>query len=228
MLGEGDDVGYSVCAPYPLPLSGYGTGHVFESTDGGITWTDRSSNLADIPVQSVALDPDHPSVVYVGTDLGIFQSQNGGASWSDFNSGMPIAMVIDLAVHPASRKMRAATFGNGVWEVDLPAPGATGAETAAADGAGELRLAGGRPNPFRDRTVVSFTLERDAHARVAVYDAAGRRVRTLVDGRRTAGAGTARWDGRDESGRRVAAGINLVRLETEGVPPVSRKLVLLR
>jgi len=210
-------------------FSGYGTGHVFESTDGGGTWTDRSSNLPDIPVQCVALDPDHPSIAYVGTDLGVYQSQDGGASWADFNAGIPIAMVIDLAVHPASGKMRAATFGNGVWEVDLPSPGAVGVEVAAgAGGSGRLSLAGGRPNPFRERTTVSFTLDRDVDVQLAVYDAAGRRVRTLVDGPRAAGAGTADWDGRDASGRRVTAGIYFVRLETDGEPPVSRKLALLR
>ncbi|HMB71467.1 MAG TPA: FlgD immunoglobulin-like domain containing protein, partial [bacterium] len=75
---------------------------------------------------------------------------------------------------------------------------------------------------------VSFTLDRDVDVRLTVHDAAGRRVRTLVDGPRTAGAGTADWDGRDASGRRVTAGIYFVRLETDGEPPVSRKLALLR
>jgi hypothetical protein len=210
-------------------FSGYGTGHVFESTDGGAAWTDRSANLPDIPAQSVALDPDQPAVAYVGTDLGIYRSADGGASWVDFNSGMPIAMITDLAVHAPSRKMRAATFGNGVWEIDLPAPDPTGAEiAAAAPGTGGLRLAGGRPNPFRERTTVSFTLARDSEVRLTVHDAAGRRIRTLVDGSRAAGDGATDWDGRDDSGQRVAAGVYFVRLEAAEGETVSRKLAYLR
>lgn len=211
-------------------FSGYGTGHVFESTDAGATWTDRSGDLPDIPVQSVALDPDYPAMAYVGTDLGTYQTTDGGATWVDFNSGMPIAMVTDLAVHAASRTLRAATFGNGVWEAALPEPGATGVEIAGgpASASGGLQLAAGRPNPFRERTALSFSLDRPADVRLAIYDAAGRRVRTLADGPRPAGPGSADWDGRDDTGRRVAAGVYFARLEASGAEPVSRKLTVLR
>ncbi|MGQ0721770.1 MAG: FlgD immunoglobulin-like domain containing protein [Candidatus Eiseniibacteriota bacterium] len=209
-------------------FSGYGTGHVWESSDAGATWTDRSANLPDIPMQCVALDEDHPGHVYVGTDLGTYQSTDGGASWQDFNSGMPIAMILDLVVHGPTRTMRAATFGNGIWEVGLPEPQITAAPIAGGESEGPLlRLGAGQPNPFRDRTTIEFALDRPGEVQLTVHDAAGRRVRTLVDGRRDAGTATAAWDGRDESGQPVAAGVYFLTLEGAGGSR-SGKITLLR
>jgi photosystem II stability/assembly factor-like uncharacterized protein len=209
-------------------FSGYGTGHVYESTDAGATWTDRSANLPDIPVQSVALDEDHPGFVYVGTDLGTYQSTDGGASWQDFNSGMPIAMILDLVVHGPTRTMRAATFGNGVWEVTMPEPQVTAAEiVAGTEAPADLRLGEGAPNPFRGSTSIEFAVGRPGHVRLTVHDAAGRRVRMLVDGPFEAGTAVASWDGRDEGGRRVAAGVYFLTLEGAGTSR-SGKVTLLR
>ena len=58
-------------------------------------------------------------------------------------------------------------------------------------------------------------------ARVGVYDAQGRFIRTLADGV-TAGSHTLSWDGRDASGRRVGAGIFFVRASAGGVTRVQR------
>jgi flagellar hook assembly protein FlgD len=49
---------------------------------------------------------------------------------------------------------------------------------------------------------------------IAVYDASGRRIRTLIDGRLDAGRHTVLWDGTDDRGRRVATGIYFCRLES--------------
>ena len=53
--------------------------------------------------------------------------------------------------------------------------------------------------------------------RLEIFDLAGRRLGTLVDGERPAGAQVAAWDGRDDEGRAVAAGIYFVRLTTPTV-----------
>ena len=196
-------------------FSGYGTGHVFLSTDSGFTWADASGNLPDIPHQTVAADPSDPGWAYVGTDLGIFRTTDAGGSWTDFDLGMPTAMVLDLVIKLDDRRMRAATFGNGVWEVDLPAA-ATGVEVAAGAAGSGLELAPGRPNPFREATTIAYTLPRAGAVRLTVHDAAGRRVRTLTDGSRPSGRSEAVWDGRDEAGSRVAAGVYFLRLDALG------------
>lgn len=102
-----------------MSFSGFGTGHVFHSADAGLTWTDRSGDLPDVPIQRVVVDPRNPYGAYVGTDLRVFTTTDGGAVWGHLNSGIPTAQVLDLIINPSAGKMRAATFGNGVYEIDL-------------------------------------------------------------------------------------------------------------
>jgi len=71
----------------------------------------------------------------------------------------------------------------------------------------ELRTA---PNPFNPRTTVSFTVEPAGAATVDVLTVDGRRVRRLFDGSLAAGPWSTDWDGRDDRGRTVAAGVYLV------------------
>ena len=61
---------------------------------------------------------------------------------------------------------------------------------------------------------------------VTVYDAIGRRLRTLVEDTRDAGWYTVRWDGRDARGRRAATGIYFIRLVTPEQRLVRKALLL--
>jgi subtilisin family serine protease len=69
------------------------------------------------------------------------------------------------------------------------------------------------PNPFGWSTTVRFSLPRDADASVSVYDINGRRVRTLAEGRFSAGSHEAAWDARNIDGQPVRSGIYFVRVE---------------
>lgn len=72
------------------------------------------------------------------------------------------------------------------------------------------------PNPLRERTTIGFDLPRAGSARLAMYDVAGRLVRTLAQGALEAGHHEGVWDGTDESGRAVAAGVYFARLDADG------------
>jgi uncharacterized protein (TIGR03437 family) len=96
------------------------TAHVFKTTDAGATWTDISGNLPDLPVNSLAIDPDLPNTLHIGTDAGVMASTDGGASWSSLGSGLPRVVVTALILHRPSRTLRAATHGRGVWDLLVP------------------------------------------------------------------------------------------------------------
>jgi len=92
-----------------------------------------------------------------------------------------------------------------------------------------LELAMPSPNPARGPVAIAFGVPADrmgAPLDVAVFDAAGRRVRTLAHGPAQAARTTLRWDGRDVHGARVHAGLYFVRLEA-GAGPLTRKLIVL-
>lgn len=70
------------------------------------------------------------------------------------------------------------------------------------------------PNPFNGGTEIRFVLDQPSDVLLAVYDARGRLVQTLVDRSMEAGEHARRWDGRDDEGRGVSSGLYFARLHT--------------
>ncbi len=89
------------------------------------------------------------------------------------------------------------------------------------------RLIGAAPNPFNPETTIHFAVGRTGPVRIAVYDMTGRLLRTLVDRVAETGELKARWDGKDETGRRLPSGPYIIRLETVDLVD-SQKITLLK
>lgn len=100
-------------------------------------------------------------------------------------------------------------------------PGRGGAEPVGS-GPPELRIGPGRSR------ILELSVPRAAHVTLSVYDARGRRVRTLVDQDAAAGSFAARWDGRDAAGQRLGSGVYFARYELDGRVIESHKLLLVR
>ena len=86
------------------------------------------------------------------------------------------------------------------------------------------------PNPFGQRTTVSYSITTRAHVNARVVDVAGRVVRTLVDRTVEQGEHSLVWDGRTDSGERAASGVYFVRLESfdgSKTEEATQKLILL-
>ncbi len=101
------------------------TGHVFKTTNGGQNWNDISAGLADIPVNTLVVDPDIPDTLYVGTDAGVMVSTNAGATWSTLGNGLPRVVVTSLVLHRRTRTLRAGTHGRSMWDILVPLASAT-------------------------------------------------------------------------------------------------------
>jgi hypothetical protein len=72
------------------------------------------------------------------------------------------------------------------------------------------------PNPFNPATVITYDLPEQAAVRLRVFDVAGRLVRVLVaDQQAEAGRNKVTWDGRDDTGRCVAAGVYFCRMDAD-------------
>jgi hypothetical protein len=89
----------------------------------GTRWHDRSgspgNNLLNVEHNALAVDPNDPSNVYVGADIGVWHSPDRGQTWAPLQNGLPDAPVFDLQIHPTQRLLRAATHGRGVYEIPL-------------------------------------------------------------------------------------------------------------
>jgi len=96
-----------------------------------------------------------------------------------------------------------------------------------------FQLAQNYPNPFsaavrgNPKTRIGFQVSQPAPVRIAVFDLLGRKVRSLVDGVYSPGLYQVNWDGRDEDGRPVAAGVYLYRMAA-GKFTASRKLLVMK
>ncbi|MDP6529784.1 MAG: FlgD immunoglobulin-like domain containing protein [Gemmatimonadota bacterium] len=90
-----------------------------------------------------------------------------------------------------------------------------------------VRLAQNVPNPFDLQTAIRFDLHETSDVALRILDVNGAVVRTLVQGARSAGAYTERWDGRDVAGSPVASGIYFYELRAGGDREV-KKLILMR
>jgi len=109
----------------------YNTNRVFQSIDGGITWTNISSGLPPLPAYSIIQNKQSTDQVqlYVGTELGVY-FKNGANNWVLYNTGLPNVKIGEIEIYyapnPQDSKLRAATYGRGLWEspvyYDVSAP----------------------------------------------------------------------------------------------------------
>lgn len=95
---------------------------MFESTDGGASWSATNIGLAATHVATLATDPTTPATIYAGTSDGsggVFKSTDGGGSWTLASSGLPNTYPISfgatsLVIDP-STPTTLYVGGNGVY-----------------------------------------------------------------------------------------------------------------
>jgi hypothetical protein len=95
---------------------------VFKSENGGVTWTNISGTLPNLPVNTIEYDKI-TGALYIGNDMGVFVRQSSVDDWQVFDAGLPNVIVNELEIyyntnHNLSR-LRAATYGRGLWESSL-------------------------------------------------------------------------------------------------------------
>ncbi len=151
--------------------------------------------------------------------------------------GPPITLVPGSAVHaavtgPAALAVGVIATSRGgtpfvaTWDyfdvlpmalVDVPANGPPAA----------LRLLPAHPNPMRAGATMRFAMPEAGRVRLALYDVTGARCRTLVDGERAAGEHLVPYDGRDDAGQALPAGVYFARLDA-GRASCTQRVVVVR
>ncbi len=85
-----------------------------------------------------------------------------------------------------------------------------------------------RPNPFNARAAIRFSLASAGEVELDVYDVSGRLVKTLMHATAPAGESSVVWDGTDNQGNRVGAGMYWMQLATRDGFRSGKRLVVLR
>ncbi len=97
-------------------FGGYFSNRILKTTDGGNSWVSISSNLPNMPLWQVVNDPSDPSVLYVGSELGLWVGTQAGNSynWEQFDYGPAFTRVIDLVWR--GNELFIGTHGRGTYK----------------------------------------------------------------------------------------------------------------
>lgn len=163
-----------------LSVNGFGTGHIFKTSNGGYNWTDISNNLPNTPVNDVMIYyPGIPTSIYlVATDVGVFATDNYGQQWFELAQGLPNTVCLDLDYNLKGNKIRVATHGRGVWEftgsISFISQTSTGIEE-------KTMLFQNYPNPFNSHTKIEFTLAKPQNVKLSLHDILGKTVDVIIN-----------------------------------------------
>lgn len=96
------------------------TNKVFKSTDGGTSFTNISSDLPDVIINKILYQQAaNSTTLFVATNIGVYYTIDDGQKWTKLGSGLPNVDVKDIEINYTAEKLVAATFGRGLWSIDI-------------------------------------------------------------------------------------------------------------
>jgi len=188
------------------------------STNFGETWTDISGNLPDVPVNSLIIDQQRDSVLFIGTDVGVFFTKNLGTNWYSAGTGLPNSPVFDIVYHAPTQMLYAGTHGRSIFALDVSV--LTGIEEKAASPV-SFELKGNYPNPFNPSTKIEFSVASRGNYTLTVFNAGGEEVATLLNGEFEPGKYSAQF-----SGNGYTSGVYFYRLQGMGKTAVGKMILM--
>lgn len=101
-----------------ISFSGFDSSNkIFYSSNSGVEWHNITYDLPNVPVNCLVSHND--AILYAGTDMGVFYLMKDSTSWVYYSDGLPKVIVSELEIDQSNQTLVAATFGRGIWEVDL-------------------------------------------------------------------------------------------------------------
>lgn len=144
---------------------------VYASGDYGATWSNESGTLPNIPIHCIVMRTGTTGETYIGTDMGVYFTNESMTDWVAYNTGLPNVLVYDLEINYSNEKVRAGTFGRGMWESNLNSNTTPNAiSESAAEKVSKMKL---HPSPVSDILSVEFSnLEGNDYSMI-IYNIVG-------------------------------------------------------
>lgn len=153
---------------------GENIGHIYKTVDNGNSWEDISSNLPDIPLNALIINPANTDQLFVASDIGVFETVDGGIDWTLLSKELPNVPVTDLDFHEPTNRLLVATYGRGLYTYEV------GETTPIV----ELPIADLSlkvfPNPATDILTIAFELEKRTILTAYLTDVNGKRVKRII------------------------------------------------
>jgi hypothetical protein len=106
-----------------VTFSNYGVNSIWESQNGGTSWTSVEGNFPDMPVRWAIFDPRFSDWAILATEMGVWSTNNldgANTQWNPTNSGLANTRVDMLQYSPQTRVLSAATHGRGLFTAVIP------------------------------------------------------------------------------------------------------------
>jgi photosystem II stability/assembly factor-like uncharacterized protein len=207
-----------------VTLSGYTAGQkIYYSSNAGNTWVNISGTLPNLPANCVSYL--HPDRLFIGMDVGVYYRDNTMNDWAPFMTNLPNVEVSEFEFYLPSNKIRAATYGRGIWESVIPP--VTGNNSGNDNIPVSFALFQNYPNPFNPQTVIRFDIPVKSNVSLKIFNILGQEVKTLVYSELSPGEKSVSWNGKDNAGLSVNSGIYVYELRA-GDYRESKKLVFVK
>ena len=188
----------------------------------GQNWTTYNHQNSDLPHTTLkCLDIENNDTVWIGSGWtrqgGLVKYENGTMEIFDTsNSELPGNDVWAIKISSNGDKL-IGTHGDRQGEGGFAIYNKNGIKTdmnaSVTSIPNAIKLIQNYPNPFNPLTTISFELPQDGFVTINIYDLTRRRVRTLVQSQHLAGIHSIQWNGTDDTGHKVAAGIYFYKIE---------------
>ncbi|HPF00028.1 MAG TPA: T9SS type A sorting domain-containing protein [Bacteroidales bacterium] len=153
-----------------ISMSSTSGDRVYKSINAGDSWISITGTLSGVGLNCIIEDPDSPDGLYVGTETGIFYRDTTMTAWEAFDANLPKVIVRELEIVSDVQRIRAATYGRGIWESHM--------YTWNALKENKKFVCNIYPNPATK--LVTIDLQNDANADLLrIFNAGGSLIQTI-------------------------------------------------
>jgi hypothetical protein len=157
-----------------VTCSGYNAGKkVYVTSNAGASWTNISGNLPNLPANAAVFHQGNG--LYVGMDVGIYYLPDGASAWEGFMTSLPNVPVTELEIQYSAGKIRAATFGRGMWESSLASQSALAQNNTPESGSLEAEPVKMYPNPAANVLHIEFNTATKSNVEISIASEANGR-----------------------------------------------------